>query len=57
MQIKISVNPNGMSTLLAIMLITFFINGKRTLMNSPRSLSRNSPNYIISEKVFLTNLH
>ena len=36
-----AVNPNGIKTLLANGLITFFINGKPVFNNGPRSLPRN----------------
>ena len=42
-----ALNPNGMKTLLANGLITFFINGNLVFCNGPRSLTRNPPDYII----------
>ena len=41
------VNPNGINTLLANGLSTFFINP--VIIKGPRILPRNSPNYIISD--------
>ena len=38
-----AVNPNGISTLLANGLITFFINDNPVLNYEPRSLPRNPP--------------
>ena len=42
----VAVNPNGIKTLLANGLITFFINDL-VFSNGPRSLPRNSRDYII----------
>ena len=42
-----AVNPNGIKTLLASDLITFFINGIPTFSNRPRSQPRNTPDCII----------
>ena len=39
----VAVNPKGIKTLLANVLITFFINGNRGFSNGPRSLPRNPP--------------
>ena len=41
-----AVNPNGIKTLLANGLITFFINGSPLYNNGPRSLARNLPDCI-----------
>ena len=38
-----AVNPNGIKTLLANGLITFFISGNPVFNNGPRSLPRNPP--------------
>ena len=38
-----AVSPNGIKTLLANGLITFFINGSPVFSNRPRSLPRNPP--------------
>ena len=38
-----AVDPNGIQTRLANGLSTFFINGKPTFLNGPRSLARNLP--------------
>ena len=42
-----SVNPNGMNTLLANSMSTFFINCKPTIVNGPRSLPRYLAGFII----------
>ena len=42
-----AVNLNGIKTLLANALITFFINGNPTFSNGWRSLPRNPPDWII----------
>ena len=42
-----AVNPNGIKTLLANGLITFFINGNPVFSNGLRSLPRNPPYCII----------
>ena len=42
-----AINPNGIKTLLANILITFFINGNPVFCNGPRSLPRNPPYCII----------
>ena len=42
-----AVNPNGINKILAIGLSIFFINGKATLGNGPRSLLTNPPDCII----------
>ena len=42
-----TVNPEGIKTLLANGLITFFINGNLVFSNGPRSLPRNPPDCII----------
>ena len=42
-----AVKPNGIKTLLANGLITFFINGSPVFNNGPRSLPRNPPDCII----------
>ena len=42
-----AVNPNGIKTLMANGLITFFINGNPVFSDGPRSLPRNPPDYII----------
>ena len=42
-----AVNPNGIKTLLANGLITFFIVGNPVFNNGPRSLPRNHPDLII----------
>ena len=42
-----AVKPNGIKTLLANGLITFFINGSLVFNNRPRSLPRNHPDCII----------
>ena len=44
------VNPNGIKTLLANDLITFFINGSPVFNNGPRNLPRNSVDCIILDK-------
>ena len=44
-----AVDPNGIKTLLANGLITFFINGNPVFSNGPRSLPRNPPDCIISD--------
>ena len=41
------INPNGMSTLLANGVSTFFINGELNFTSGPRSLPRNLPGCII----------
>ena len=41
------VNPNGIKTLLANGLITFFISGNPVFSNGPRSIPRNHPDCII----------
>ena len=41
-----AVNPNGIKTLLANGLITFFINRRPVFNNGLRSLPRNPPDYI-----------
>ena len=43
----VAVNPNGIKTLLGIVLIIFFINGNPVFNNGPRSLPRNPPDCII----------
>ena len=43
-------NPNGIKTLLANGLITFFIDGNPVFSNGPRSLPRNSSDYIILDR-------
>ena len=43
----LAVNHNGIKTLLANGLISFFINGNPVFSNRPRSLSRNPPDCII----------
>ena len=45
-----AVNPNGIKTLLAYGLITFFINGSPFLNNGPRNLPRHPPDCIILDK-------
>ena len=42
-----AVKPNGVKTLLASGLITFFINGNPAFSNGPRSQPRNTPDCII----------
>ena len=42
-----AINSNVISTLLANCMSLFFINGKPTFINGPRSLPRNSPDFII----------
>ena len=42
-----AVDPNGIKTLLASGLITFFIKGNPVFSNGPRSLPRNPPACII----------
>ena len=42
-----TVNPNGIKTLLAKSLITFFINGNPVFNNGPISLPRNPPDSTI----------
>ena len=42
-----AVSPNGIRTLLANRLITFFINGSPVFNNGPTSLPRNPPYCII----------
>ena len=42
-----AVNPNGIKTLLASGLFTFFIKGNPAFSNGPRSQPRNTPNCII----------
>ena len=44
-----SVNPNGIQTLLASSLITFFINDKPTFIKGPRTLPKDPPKCIILE--------
>ena len=43
----VAVNPNGIKTLLANGLITFYIKGNPAFSNGPRSLPRNPPDCII----------
>ena len=43
----LAVNHNGIKTLLANGLISFFINGNPVFSNRPRSLPRNPPDCII----------
>ena len=42
-----AVNPNGIKTLLANGLISFFINGNPVFSNGPRTLPRNPPDCVI----------
>ena len=42
-----SVNPNGIKTLLASGLSTFFINGKPAFGNGPRTVPRDSPVFTV----------
>ena len=42
-----AVNPNGIKTLLANGLMTFFINGNLVFSNGPRRLPMNPRDYII----------
>ena len=44
-----TVNHNGIKTLLANGVITFFINGNLVFSNGPRSLPRNPPNCTIPD--------
>ena len=50
-----AVNPNGIKTLLANGVSTFFIKGKSVFGNGPESLSRNPSNCIIFYNLMLTN--
>ena len=51
-----AVHTNGIKTLLANYLITFFINGNPVFSNGPRSLPRNPPNCIILDNWVFDNL-
>ena len=51
-----AVNPNGIKTLLANGLITFFINVNLVFSNGPRSLPRNLPDCIIVDIWVFDNL-
>ena len=51
-----AVNPNGIKTLLANGLITFFINGTPLFNNGPRSLPRNPPDCTILDNWVFDNL-
>ena len=51
-----AVNPNGIKTLLANGLTTFFINGNPVFSNGPRSLPRNPPYCIILENLVVDSL-
>ena len=42
-------NPSGIKTILGNGLVTFFIDGKPTFINGPRSLTKNPPICIILE--------
>ena len=46
-----AVNPDGMSTLLAVDVSTFLPSGNETLFNGPRILLRCPPDCIIFEKL------
>ena len=50
-----AVNPYGIKTILANVLITTFINNKRIFINGPRSLSRNPPNCMFLEMCVLNS--
>ena len=43
------VNPNGIKTPLAIDASTIFINGNPAIIDSPKSLTRSPPHFIILE--------
>ena len=51
-----AVNSNGIKTLLANGLITFFINDSAVFNNRTRSLPRNPPDYIILDNWVFDNL-
>ena len=50
-----AVIPNGIRTLLANGLITFFINGNPVFNNGPINLLRNYPNWIIFDNWVFDN--
>ena len=49
-----AVNPNGVKTVLANGLVTFFINGNPAFNNEPRNPLRNPPDWIILDKWVIT---
>ena len=49
------VNPNGTNTLVVDSVCRFFINGRPTFMNGPRSLPRNPPDCIILDSGLFDN--
>ena len=49
------VHPNGIRTLLANGVSLFFINGKSTFINGPRSIPGNSPNCTMLDKRVFDN--
>ena len=51
-----TVNPNGIKTLLANDLTTFFMNGSPLFNNGPRSLPRNPPDFMILDNWVFDNL-
>ena len=51
-----AVNPNGIKTLLAKALITFFAKNNAVFSNEPRSLTRNPPDWIMLDNWIFDNL-